>query len=228
MIINKEEQIRVEYFVHYPSGRAFRSNLLRNAKGFPLQSLMLKAFPFYKLYLSYEKQVKWRSFFLVSKRSCQPNTAAQYFYLFFNAYQAAILPYGFFQKPVMPFAVPSSVVTAALSLLQAALFFSLVPRYFLFSSLQSSRCYSQARLRCRFGCGFVIIFAQANSPTLTQKNYAKPLCDTQVVRVLRTISASRLSSTRSRLATHGLQLPCIPFSHRTLKAVLPAVVLSNI
>lgn len=27
--------------MHYPLGRAFRSNLLRNAKGFPLQSLML-------------------------------------------------------------------------------------------------------------------------------------------------------------------------------------------
>jgi hypothetical protein len=53
------------------------------------------------------------------------------------------------------------------------------------------------------------------------------LCDTQVVRALRAISASRLSSTRSRLATHGLQLPCIPFSHRKLKAVLPAIVLLN-
>ena len=54
------------------------------------------------------------------------------------------------------------------------------------------------------------------------------MCDTQVVRALRATSASRLSSTRSRLATHGLQLPCIPFSNRTLKAVIPAVFLSNI
>jgi hypothetical protein len=85
----------------------------------------MKAFSFYKHYLSYKKQVKWRSSLLVSKRSCQPNTAAWYFYLFFKVYQAAILPpaspepcrRGFFKKPVMPFAVPSSVVTAAFSVL---------------------------------------------------------------------------------------------------------------
>jgi hypothetical protein len=99
---------------------------------FYLPQYSKKAFSFYKHYLSFEKQVKWRSSFLVSKRSCQPNTAAWYFYLFFKVYQAAILPYGFLlqqaiqravtepvevQKPVMPFAVPSSVVTAALSVL---------------------------------------------------------------------------------------------------------------
>jgi hypothetical protein len=115
-------------------------------KGFPLKSLMLlvqitsilnisfqdlssfrkifflpqyskKAFSFYKHYLSSKKQVKWRSSLLFSKRSCQPNTAAWYFYLFFKAFQAAILPSGFSQKAVMHFAVPSSVVTAAISVL---------------------------------------------------------------------------------------------------------------
>ena len=111
----------------------------------------------------------------------------------------------------MPFALPASVVTAALSVLLAALFISLVPRFFHFSSHQPSRCYCEARLLSRFGCGFVMFFAIANSQTSTAKNHAKPLC---ILHRSPGPFVPPLSPTSAPLAvgsqTHGLQLHCIP------------------